>query len=350
MNNNISLINSLHDHANDHTQEIIGELDQTLGHAHEHTGIVGLIDYFMFDIFNLDQNSKLIQATSIILSDLLNILILLVLIITTISFIQTYIPYKKMEKFASKLNPIVSIVVFSLFGLISPTCICTAIPIFIGILSLGIPLYSAICFLISGALINIPSLIVMYNIIGPKFTNIYFITSIIISIATGIIIYIIKIKGNVVEDGNSYIYKNEDKQMKIPDRIKFSFSNLFHIIRKNIVYILISLIFSALFSLFVPLDLILSINESSILFMFVGIFIGLILHMDIISISPLVSSMLNADIHYFILVPFLISTAFFSIPSIFILKKYINVKSYLKISGIVLILVCLSGVFISFLY
>lgn len=335
--NYLQLINNLHENTNNS----IGHTHEHFSHSHEHRGLIGIVDYIMFDFLKLDESSKIIKATSIVLSDLFNIIILLCIIITIISFIQSYIPYYKMEKFISKINPLFSIIILTAMGFIAPTCICTNIPIFIGILSIGLPLYSAMCFLISGSLINISSILIMYNIIGINFTNTYIILSLIITIIMGIILYITNIKSNTID--YSIKIENDKENINIKDRIKFSISNLTHTIKKTIIYILISLIFSAIFSLYIPTEWATKINESSIISMFIGIIIGTIIHMDIISIAPLIKSMIDSNLQTFILIPFLLSVAFFSIPSIFILKKYIKVKNFLKIWGIMFILILLSG-------
>ncbi len=332
LNNAVSsIIENTHDHGHDHN--------------HVHGGVQGIINYLAFDVFKLDDHSKMIEFITTIIGDFLQIILMLFIVISLISYFQTFSVFRNTIDKIKNNNSIFGVIPLMIIGLFSSTCMCTALPIFIGLISVKIPLYLSMSFLISGALINLTTIGILIATTSLEFTIIYIIVSIFIIFTTSIILKFINIQHTInvsdIKHTNIKIY-NDNKS-----RLLFIKSNLKHSFKISIIYIILGVLLSGIIKVFIDLSFMTEINNNSFLFILMSSLAGLVVHMEIASLSPIIRTMYELGINYSIIISFIISTVFFSIPSLIILKKYIKIKYQLYIWSVIFILILLSGIIVS---
>ncbi|MDK2802152.1 MAG: permease [Oscillospiraceae bacterium] len=319
--------------------------EHTHDHDHVHGGVQGIINYLAFDLLKFDDHSKMIEFITTIIGDFLQIILMLFIVISLISYFQTFSVFQNVIDRIKKNNSIFGIIPLIIIGLFSSTCMCTALPIFIGLISVKIPLYLSISFLISGALLNLTTIGILLATTSLEFTITYIIVSISIIIITSIILKFVDIKYNInisdIKNNTIKIYTDNKS------RLLFVKSNLRHSFNISIIYIILGVLLSGIIKVFVDLNFMTEINNNSFLFILMSSLAGLVVHMEIASLSPIIHSMYDLGINYSIIISFIISTVFFSIPSLIILKKYIKIKYQLYIWSIIFILILLSGIIVS---
>lgn len=128
--------------------------------------LVNLTSIFVFDILGLSKGTHLGEALHFFIYDTIKIFILLISIIYFITFIQSYFPLEKIRVYLSGKSKIVGHILAGIFGIITPFCSCSAIPLFLGFLQARIPLGVAFTYLVSAPLSD-P---VVFDIITPKTT------------------------------------------------------------------------------------------------------------------------------------------------------------------------------------
>jgi uncharacterized membrane protein YraQ (UPF0718 family) len=128
--------------------------------------LVNLTSIFVFDILGLSKGTHLGEALHFFIYDTIKIFILLISIIYFITFIQSYFPLEKIRVYLSGKSKIVGHILAGIFGIITPFCSCSAIPLFLGFLQARIPLGVAFTYLVSAPIIS-PAII---DIITPKTT------------------------------------------------------------------------------------------------------------------------------------------------------------------------------------
>ena len=106
----------------------------------------------VFDILGLVKGTKLGDAVHFFVFDTIKIFILLIVIVYLITFLRSYFPLEKVRVYLSGKNKIVGHVLASIFGIITPFCSCSAIPLFLGFLQARIPLGVAFSYLVSAPL------------------------------------------------------------------------------------------------------------------------------------------------------------------------------------------------------
>lgn len=186
----------------------------------------------------------------------------------------------------------------------------------------------------------------MFSLIGWKFTVIYICCSLLSALITGLILSTLNIK-SLAEIEDLEIYDN--KGLSFKERFKRSYLNMLHTIKSIWFYIIIGALLAAAFDAFAPLSVIELIKKGGILSLFLGEAIGLVIHVDIIAILPLILTMYNAGVSSAILISFISSVAFFSFPTFLMLKNTVKMKDYAKVWVVFFIILSLISTSLYFL-
>ena len=148
-----------------------------------------LADWIVFDIFKLSAESHLAEALNFFIYDSIKILLLLTVIIFIMGIINSYFPVDKVRNFLSnkKLYGF-EYLMASLFGVVTPFCSCSSIPLFIGFVKGGIPLGVTFAFLVTSPLVNEVAIGLFFGLFGIKITIIYVVSGILLGMVSGAIL------------------------------------------------------------------------------------------------------------------------------------------------------------------
>ena len=160
--------------------------------------LVNLTSIFVFDILGLSKGTHLGEALHFFIYDTIKIFILLISIIYFITFIQSYFPLEKIRVYLSGKSKIVGHILAGIFGIITPFCSCSAIPLFLGFLQARIPLGVAFTYLVSAPLSDPVVFALLASIFGFKVAILYVLFGVIISIIAGLIIGVMKMEKEVL--------------------------------------------------------------------------------------------------------------------------------------------------------
>lgn len=146
--------------------------------------LVNLTSIFVFDILGLSKGTHLGEALHFFIYDTIKIFILLISIIYFITFIQSYFPLEKIRVYLSGKSKIVGHILAGIFGIITPFCSCSAIPLFLGFLQARIPLGVAFTYLVSAPLSDPVVFALLASIFGFKVAILYVVFGVIITLLT----------------------------------------------------------------------------------------------------------------------------------------------------------------------
>ncbi len=100
-----------------------------------------ITDWLVYDLGGLDAATRLGSAAHFFIYDTIKIFILLLGIIFAISFLRTFFNTEKVRVYLQKRSEFSGNVLAALFGIITPFCSCSAIPLFLGFMQARIPSY-----------------------------------------------------------------------------------------------------------------------------------------------------------------------------------------------------------------
>ncbi|RKF18690.1 permease [Alginatibacterium sediminis] len=144
-----------------------------------------LADWMTYQLFDMPQGGKLADATHFFIEDSSKILVLLVVMIYVIALFRASLNVEKVRHYLAGKRRIFGYVSGSFFGAITPFCSCSSIPVFLGFTTAGIPVGITMAFLITSPLINEIAVLLLFSLLGWKFTLMYVVVGMLIGIFSG---------------------------------------------------------------------------------------------------------------------------------------------------------------------
>ena len=297
-----------------------------------------LAGWITYSVFNIAVHTHLANALSFFIADVLKIFILLAVIIFAVSLIRSYLPPEKIRKILSHKNKYVSNILAAMFGIITPFCSCSAIPLFLGFVQAGVPLGVTFSFLVSSPMINEVALILIFGLFGWKIALIYIISGLLIAIISGVIIGQMKVESLV----EPFVYENlKNENIKFvsrtrQERIKYATDYTLDIIGRVWFFILIGVALGAWIHGYVPADFLAAYAGADKWYAVpLAVLIGIPLYSNAAGIIPLVGALTEKGVAMGTTLAFMMSVTALSLPEFFILKRVMKTKLILIFAGVV---------------
>ena len=311
-----------------------------------------LADWLTYSVFSISKGSLLANAVNFFIYDVIKIFILLSLIIFVVSLIRTYLPPEKVRKILSRQNEYVGNVLASFLGVITPFCSCSAVPLFLGFVEVGVPLGVTFSFLVASPMINEVALVLLFGMFGWEIALIYMISGILIAIVAGILIGKLKVE-NLVED---FVFKNkakaeqEIKEMTFKERIDFAKTYVFDILKRVWIYVIIGIGIGAWIHGYVPMDFLAQFAGADKWYAVpLATLIGIPLYSNAAGIIPLVSALTEKGVAMGTTLAFMMAVTGLSLPEFLILRKVMKVRLILIFAAIVGLGIIFTGYLFNFI-
>lgn len=292
--------------------------------------------WLTFDVFRIAQDSLLGSAVEFFIFDTIKVFILLITIIFLVSYLRSYLPPEKVRFFISKMNKFMGHLVAAAFGIITPFCTCSAIPLFLGFLEAGVPIGVTFSFLVSSPMINEVALIMLIGMFGWKIAIIYIISGMIIAIVSGMIIGQMKPENllNFKPSGNAV--QNSDIKMTQKDRASFAWDYVKTVLKKVWPYIVGGITVGAWIHGYVPVDFMSKIAGGNTWYAVpVATLVGIPLYSNAAGIIPLVSVLTEKGVSLGTTLAFMMAVTGLSLPEFLILRTVMKVKLIIIFAAIV---------------
>ncbi len=143
-------------------------------------------DWLIYSVLGISAKSHLGEALNFFIFDTLKIFLLPVLITIVMGIVNSYFPVDKIRNYLSRNKMYGLEYLFaSSFGVITPFCSCSSVPLFIGFVKGGIPLGITFTYLITAPLVNEVAIAIFAGAFGLKVTALYVGTGIVLGIIGG---------------------------------------------------------------------------------------------------------------------------------------------------------------------
>ncbi|MGL4668347.1 MAG: permease, partial [Saezia sp.] len=139
--------------------------------------------YLTYSVLGIEAKTHLGDAVEFFIYDTVKILLLLVGLIYVIAWIRSAISIERIRDFLMGKKRVFGYALGSFFGAVTPFCSCSSIPLFLGFISARIPLGITMAFLITSPLINEVAIVMLWGILGWKFTVAYVTVGIVAGMA-----------------------------------------------------------------------------------------------------------------------------------------------------------------------
>ena len=134
------------------------------------------------------RNSHLGGALQFFFYDTPKVLLLLTGIVFVMGIVHTYVSPERTRALLAGRHLGVGNALAATLGIVTPFCSCSAVPLFIGFLSAGVPLGVTFSFLISAPMVNEVALALLFGLFGWKVAALYLGLGLLVAIVAGFVI------------------------------------------------------------------------------------------------------------------------------------------------------------------
>lgn len=308
-------------------------------------------EWLVYQLLGVEAGSQAADSIVFFIYDTIKIIILLFIMIFVMGVLRTYLSQKKIKKWLSGKKNGLGNILASLFGVITPFCSCSSIPIFLGFIEAGVPLGVASSFLITSPLVNEYVVVLMFGFFGWEITLAYIITGIIIGVVLGIVIEKLKMEKHLVKDVFRKADNKEVKYKKLSKRLKFGFDEAKKIVGKLWIWIVVGVGIGALIHGYVPEETIRSIITSAgILSVPLAVLIGIPIYANCSAVIPIAVVLFEKGAPLGTALAFMMATSALSLPEAIILRRVMKIKLLLMFFGMVALGIIFIGYLFNFIF
>jgi hypothetical protein len=230
-------------------------------------------------------------------------------------------------------------VLAALLGIVTPFCSCSAVPLFIGFVTAGVPLGVTFSFLISAPMVNEIALVLLYGLLGWKVAALYLGTGLLIAIVAGWTIGRLHME-NHIEEWVREMHLNAaqipDEQLTWADRIGHGRTAVRDIVGKVWIYVIAGIAVGAGIHGFVPEYFMAQIMGKEAWWSVpISVLIGIPMYSNAAGIVPIVEALLGKGAALGTVLAFMMSVIALSLPEMVILRKVLKPRLIAVFIGVV---------------
>jgi uncharacterized protein len=307
--------------------------------AFVYTCLSPFASWITFDLLSLQKGTHLSSAIEFFIFETPKVLMLLILVVFGVGIIRSFFTPEKTRQILSGKKEYAGNILAALLGIVTPFCSCSAVPLFIGFVTTGIPLGVTFSFLISSPMVNEVALVLLYGLFGWKIALIYLTTGVTIAIISGWIIGRLKMEKHV----ENWVYQaqqnksnQEDEVISINDRIQFGINAVKDIVGKVWLYVVMGIAVGAGIHGYVPENLMASfMGKGNWWSVPLAVIIGVPMYSNAAGIIPVVQALLEKGAALGTVLAFMMAVIGLSLPETIILRKVLKPRLIAVFIGIV---------------
>ena len=309
-------------------------------------------NWLVYDTFGMLEGAHLAEALNFFIYDSIKITLLLVVIIFFMGIVNSYFPIDKVRNYLSR-NKLYGFeyVMASLFGVVTPFCSCSSVPLFIGFVRGGIPLGVTFAFLITSPLVNEVAIGLFIGLFGIETTLIYVISGILLGVFSGLILSKFNLERFLtpwVKEVLAKAQKEEDvfiaEKTPLLKRLPVIWDEVVSILKGVIPYVLIGLAIGGLMHGYIPEGFFEQYMSKDNLFAVpVATLMAVPMYMNASGVLPVVQVLVSKGIPLGTAIAFMMGVVGLSLPEAMLLKKVMTFKLIGIFFGVVTICIIISG-------
>ncbi len=293
----------------------------------------------------LDPSGHLDAALSFLTFEVPKVLMLLALIVFIVGVLQTFFtPEKTRAILAGKRQGVGNVLAASL-GIVTPFCSCSAVPLFIGFLTAGVPLGVTFSFLVSAPMVNEVALALLYGMFGWKVALLYTGMGLLVAISAGMVIG----RMNAVHLVEPWVFdipavSGVAQRLDWEARFAQGWHHVRDIVLKVMPYIVAGVGVGAWIHGYVPQDFMAHLMGKSAWWSVpLAVFIGVPMYSNAAGIIPVVQALLGKGAALGTTLAFMMSVTALSAPEFMILKKVMKPRLIALFAGVVAVGIVVVG-------
>ncbi|MFK4766133.1 permease [Desulfobaculum sp. SPO524] len=296
-----------------------------------------LADVITFQFMGLAETSHFGQAVRFFIYDGPKVLMLLALVVFAVGIVRSFVTPALTRKILSGRGEFVGNGLAACLGIVTPFCSCSAVPLFIGFITTGIPLGVTLSFLIAAPMVNEIALVMLYGLFGFKVAALYLGTGLLVAIVAGWIIGRLRLEHHI-EDWVSLATAEAEKNHNLTwrQRLDMGAESVRDIVGKVWLYVVIGIAIGAGIHGYVPEGFMASVMGSGAWWSVpAAVIMGVPLYTNAAGIIPIVSALFAKGAALGTTLAFMMSVIALSLPEMIILRKVLKPRLIAVFVGVV---------------
>ena len=303
--------------------------------------------WLTYTILSIGRGSHLGSAVEFFFFEVPKVMMLLTLVVFGVGIIRSFFTPQRTRAILAGKRESVGNVLASLLGVVTPFCSCSAVPLFIGFVTTGVPLGVTFSFLIAAPMINEVALVLLFGLFGWRIAAIYAGTGLFIAMVAGWTIGRLKMERYV----EPWVYETPfsngiDLEEKISwsDRVHLGTEAVRDIVGRVSPYVIAGIAVGAGIHGYVPENFMASIMGKGAWWSVpLAVLIGVPMYSNAAGIIPVVQALLGKGAALGTVLAFMMSVIGLSLPETIILRKVLRPQLIAVFVGIVAVGILIVG-------
>ncbi|MFA7326068.1 MAG: permease [Candidatus Kapaibacterium sp.] len=314
--------------------------------------IQNIADWLVYDIFDLSRGQHLAEALNFFIYDSAKILLLLFVVIFFMGIVNSYFPIDKVKNYLSRHKLYgLEYLMASLFGVVTPFCSCSSVPLFIGFVRGGIPLGVTFSFLITSPLVNEVAIGLFIGLFGLKTTVIYVISGVLLGTISGAILqklnletyltpWVKEVLANAQREQDAFVAEKQTLTQRLP----VIWKEVLTIIKGIVPYVIVGIAIGGLMHGYIPEGFFEQYMDKDNLFAVpIATILAVPMYSNASGILPVVQVLVAKGIPLGTAIAFMMGVVGLSLPEAMLLKKVMTVKLIVIFFSVVTLCIIISG-------
>jgi uncharacterized membrane protein YraQ (UPF0718 family) len=267
------------------------------------------------------------KAVEFFLFETPKVMLLLTAVVFGVGVVRSFFTPERTRRILSGRREFAGNVLAALLGVVTPFCSCSAVPLFIGFVTTGVPLGVTFSFLISAPMVNEVALVLLFGLFGWKIAVIYLATGLVIALAAGWVIGRLRLERHI----ESWVFETpagnaaEEPALDWAARIRFGQDAVRDIVGRVWPYVALGIAVGAGIHGYVPENLLASfMGKGAWWSVPLAVLIGVPMYSNAAAIIPVVQALLGKGAALGTVLAFMMSVIGLSLPEAIILRKVLK--------------------------
>ena len=311
-----------------------------------------IADWLVYHVLQMEHGKHFSEALNFFIYDSVKILLLLVIVIFFMGVVNSYFPVDKVKNFLTRHKLYGLEYLFaSLFGVVTPFCSCSSVPLFIGFVRGGIPLGVTFSFLITSPLVNEVAIGLFIGLFGVKTTVLYVVSGVLLGTISGAILQKMKLERHLtpwVKDLLATAQQDQSELAATPQSLKQRLPSIwdetYRILKGVIPYVLVGIAVGGLMHGYIPEGFFAKHMAADNLFAVpIATILAIPMYSNASGILPIVQVLVAKGIPLGTAIAFMMGVVGLSLPEAMLLKKVMTFKLIAIFFSVVALCIIASG-------
>jgi uncharacterized protein len=308
-----------------------------------------------YHVLPLREGTHLGSTIEFFIFEVPKVLLLLTLIVFVVGIIRSYFTPERTRKILAGSRESAGHILAASLGVVTPFCSCSAVPLFMGFLTAGVPLGVTFSFLVSAPMVNEVALVLLFGLFGWKVAGLYMGTGLVIALITGFVISRLHME-RYLEDWVLELTANQpaalhvefqEESMDWKDRAQFGIEAVKEIVLKVWPYVTVGIAVGAGIHGYVPENFLAGIMGKQAWWAVpAAVLIGIPMYSNAAGIIPIVQALLSKGAAFGTVLAFMMAVIAISTPEAIILRKVLKPRLIGVFIGVVTVgIICVGYLF-----